>query len=118
MTSRNTSENWSITFANSLNTSHYLKAPIHNSQLNDEIMDIAFVLPKAEKAYPGGLAAMKREYRFGDRVPLSRSWNYKYALDMDGMSYSGRFMALLASKSVPVKATLYKEFWTDWIEPW
>ncbi|KAJ3726823.1 hypothetical protein C8R42DRAFT_573612, partial [Lentinula raphanica] len=35
-------------------------------------------------------------------------WKYKYLLDLDGMSYSGRFMAFLASDSVPVKSTLMR----------
>jgi hypothetical protein len=81
-------------------------------------MDVAFVSPKAAQAYPGGLAAMKRDHRFGDFVPLGKHWSYKYLLDLDGMSYSGRFFALLASGSVPLKSTIYEEFWTDWIEPW
>ncbi|KAJ3759426.1 hypothetical protein EV360DRAFT_69506 [Lentinula raphanica] len=34
------------------------------------------------------------------------------------MSYSGRFMAFLASDSVPVKSTVYEEYFSDWIEPW
>nr|GAT43851.1 predicted protein [Mycena chlorophos] len=37
---------------------------------------------------------------------------------MDGVGYSGRFMALLASDSVPLKATVYDEFFAGWIEPW
>ncbi|KAJ7475275.1 hypothetical protein B0H11DRAFT_2235902 [Mycena galericulata] len=31
---------------------------------------------------------------------------YKYLLDLDGTGYSGRFLAFLASDSVPVKATV------------
>jgi len=34
------------------------------------------------------------------------------------MGYSGRFFAFLASDSVPVKATVYSEFFSDWIQPW
>lgn len=68
--------------------------------------------------YPGGLKAMKEDHRFGDAVPLGKHWSYKYLVDMDGMSYSGRFMAFLASDSVPVKATVYTEYFSDWIQPW
>jgi len=37
---------------------------------------------------------------------------------LDGMSYSGRFLSFLASDSVPVKSSVYEEWFTDWIQPW
>lgn len=83
---------------------------------NAAIMDVAFV--KAVGYYPQGQAALARDHRFDDGVPLGKHWAYKYLLDLDGMSYSGRFMGFLASDSVPVKATVYQEYFSDWIQPW
>nr|GAT49505.1 predicted protein [Mycena chlorophos] len=80
------------------------------SDLNREVMDVAFV-KEAVRIDP-------RHHRIGDSVELGVSWGYKYLLDLDGMGYSGRFMAFLASDSVPVKNTMYDEFFSDWIEPW
>ena len=81
-------------------------------------MDTAFVKAVGDANYPGGLEAMQRDLRLSDAVPLGRHWSYKYLVDLDGMSYSGRFMAYLASDSVAVKATVYKEYFSDWIQPW
>ncbi|KAJ7188971.1 hypothetical protein C8R46DRAFT_879153 [Mycena filopes] len=77
--------------------------------LNAEVMDTAFV----KAVVPIG-----PEHRFGDGAELGMAWGYKYLLDLDGMGYSGHFMAFLASDSVPVKATVYDEFFSGWIEPW
>ncbi|KAF7375354.1 CAP10 domain-containing protein [Mycena sanguinolenta] len=82
---------------------------IYINKLNAEVMDTAFV----KAVVPIG-----SEHRFGDSTELGVAWGYKYLLDLDGMGYSGRFMAFLASDSVPVKATVYDEFFSGWIEPW
>ncbi|KAF9484283.1 hypothetical protein BDN70DRAFT_903771 [Pholiota conissans] len=108
-----------VTFAEPpSSTSSFVSAAVPIGKLNDEVMDAAFVKVVSASSYPGGLAALERDHRFGDSVPLGRHWAYKYLIDMDGMSYSGRFMSFLASDSVPIKSTVYDEFFTDWIEPW
>jgi hypothetical protein len=81
-------------------------------------MDVAFVKPMGDNNYPGGFPGMQRDLRYGDAVSLGQHWAYKYLVDLDGNSYSGRFMAFLASDSVPVKATVYREYYSDWIRPW
>lgn len=108
-----------ITFANPpSSTTQWVSAEILASDLNDEILDAAFVNAVSAESYPGGRVALMRDHRFGDSVPLGAHWAYKYLADLDGMSYSGRFFAFLASDSVPLKATVYEEFFTDWIQPW
>ncbi|KAJ7712685.1 capsular associated protein [Mycena metata] len=87
----------------------YTTVAVPLAQLNAEVMDTAFV----KSVVPVG-----REHRFSDAVELGTAWGYKYLLDLDGMGYSGHFMAYLASDSVPVKATVYDEFFSGWIEPW
>ncbi|KAJ7231415.1 hypothetical protein B0H12DRAFT_1205072 [Mycena haematopus] len=87
----------------------YTTVPIPLAALNADVMDTAFV----KAVVPVGA-----EHRFGDSTELGVAWGYKYLLDLDGMGYSGRFMAFLASDSVPVKATVYDEFFSGWIEPW
>lgn len=110
--------NRTITFADPPTTTHYVAAPVPIASLNSEIMDTAFVKVTDHLNYPGGLEAMRRDHRFGDAVPLGKHWSYKYLIDMDGMGYSGRFMAFLASDSVAMKATVYQEYFSDWIQPW
>jgi hypothetical protein len=108
-----------ITFADPPSSaSHFVAAPVSVGTLNEEIMDAAFVKAVAANSYPGGLKALEADHRFADSVPLGRHWAYKYLIDLDGMSYSGRFMSFLASDSVPIKSTVYDEFFTDWIQPW
>ena len=99
-------------------TYNYAAAAVPVAKLNDEIMDAAFVKAVASESYPGGQVALERDYRFDETVPLGRHWSYKYLIDMDGMSYSGRFLAFLASDSVPLKSTVYEEYFSDWIQPW
>ncbi|KAF8879824.1 glycosyltransferase family 90 protein [Infundibulicybe gibba] len=110
--------NRTITFADPPTTTNYVSAPVPIAELNDAIMDTAFVKALSPESYPGGLKALMEDHRFGDSVPLGKHWSYKYLVDLDGMSYSGRFMAFLASDSVPVKSTIYDEFFSDWIQPW
>ncbi|KAJ3517360.1 hypothetical protein NMY22_g13981 [Coprinellus aureogranulatus] len=110
------SNNTRVVTYNPPNATHWESIEMPISTLNDDIMDTAFV--KVSGLYPGGLSALMEKHRFSEPVPLGKHWSYKYLVDLDGMSYSGRFMAFLASDSVPIKATVYSEFFSDWIEPW
>ncbi|KAL0566423.1 hypothetical protein V5O48_015589 [Marasmius crinis-equi] len=104
--------------SSSSSSSGYVSAKVNIGSLNTEMIDAAFVKATGIESYPGGLKAMMKDHRFGESVPLGRHWSYKYLLDLDGMSYSGRFMAFLASDSVPIKNTVYEEFFSEWIQPW
>lgn len=46
------------------------------------------------------------------RIEMSKMYNSKYLPDVDGNSYSGRYWGFLLSTSLPIKATIYKE-WHD-----
>ncbi|KAG6883418.1 hypothetical protein C0993_006279 [Termitomyces sp. T159_Od127] len=102
MASDNSSTPHTITFASPTPGSdipQYTSATLPLSVLNDAIMDTAFTKAVSPESYPGGLDALTAAHRFGDAVPLGRHWAFKYLMDMDGMGYSGRFMAFLASDS-------------------
>ncbi|KAF9531212.1 hypothetical protein CPB83DRAFT_849569 [Crepidotus variabilis] len=119
LASDNSTATRDVTFADPpSSTTEFVTAEVPVGQLNENIMDAAFVKAVSANAYPGGLTALQRDHRFGDSVPLGTHWSYKYLIDLDGMSYSGRFLAFLASDSVPIKSTVYDEFFTDWIQPW
>jgi Glycosyl transferase family 90 len=45
-------------------------------------------------------------------IPMSRQFEYKYLPDIDGNSFSGRYRAFVKSTSLPIKATIYRE-WHD-----
>jgi hypothetical protein len=118
MASDASDENRTITFADPPASSRYIAAKVPIMSLNDEIMDVAFVKPMGEHHYPGGLEAMMFDHRFGSAVALGEHWAYKYLVDLDGNSYSGHFMGFMASDSAVLKATVYREYFTDWIQPW
>ncbi len=118
MASQTGSNNRTVTFEDPPSSSRYVSVPVSAGKLNEDIMNVAFTKATNPEAYPGGLTELVKDHRFGDAVWLGYNWKYKYIMDLDGMSYSGRFMAFLASDSVPVKATMYKEFYSDWIQPW
>ncbi|TLS29089.1 hypothetical protein PpBr36_01385 [Pyricularia pennisetigena] len=48
----------------------------------------------------------------------SRPFRYKFVLDVDGNSYSGRFYRFLASHSCPLKASIFREWHDDRLVPW
>jgi len=81
-------------------------------------MDVAFVSSVDNDHYPGGLTQQVLDHRFDDAVVLSDYWAHKYILDLDGMSYSGKFFAFLGSDSAVIKSGVYQEFFSDWIQPW
>jgi Glycosyl transferase family 90 len=45
-------------------------------------------------------------------IHMSRQFDYKYLPDIDGNSFSGRYRAFVLSTSLPIKATIYRE-WHD-----
>jgi hypothetical protein len=116
MTSDASEANKTITFADPPTTTNFVSAKVPARAVNNDIMDVAFV--KSVGYYPEGREALLRDHRFADAVPLGKHWSYKYLVDVDGMSYSGRFMAFLASDSAVLKTTVYQEYFSDWIQPW
>lgn len=46
------------------------------------------------------------------QISLSEQFKYKYLVDVDGHSFSGRWRAFLQSKSLGIKATIFRE-WHD-----
>ncbi|CAA9956908.1 CAP10 domain containing protein [Pyrenophora teres f. maculata] len=57
-------------------------------------------------------------FKIVDKVPMSEQYKYKLLPDIDGNSFSGRYLAYLRSTSVPIKATIYSEWHDDRIIPW
>ena len=117
MASSHSEENRTVVIPSS-ETSSYTSVSVPIAKLNDEIMDVAFVRLLGWANYPGGRAALRKDHRFDKSVPLGEHWKYKYLVDIDGMGYSGRFLSFLASDSVPIKATVYQEYFSDWLQPW
>lgn len=108
----------SVVFADPPGSDYFISAEVPQHEVNEELMDTAFTKAVGCQGFPGGCNGMSRYYRFASPVPLAEHWKYKYLIDFDGMGYSARAMAFLASGSALVKATVYREFYSDWIQPW
>ncbi|KAJ5220028.1 hypothetical protein N7468_009232 [Penicillium chermesinum] len=96
-----TEEGWEVREANEAEIREYF-----NTYFVD-IQDCDDDCP-AEEAY----------FQVVDHDDQNEAWKYKYLLDMDGHAYSGRFYALLRSKSVPLKVTFFREWHENVLFPW
>ncbi|KAH9266649.1 hypothetical protein BASA83_010455 [Batrachochytrium salamandrivorans] len=63
-------------------------------------------------------ADMRKELDISASEPFETVYNYKYAMDIDGNSFSGRFFRLLESGSLVFKMTIFNEYFERWIVPW
>ncbi|KAF7323933.1 CAP10 domain-containing protein [Mycena kentingensis (nom. inval.)] len=66
---------------------------------------------------------IKAEYgivRAGSEVkaPREEVYRYKYLMDVDGNSFSGRYHGLLKSGSLVFKSTIFTEYFSDWLQPY
>lgn len=57
-------------------------------------------------------------YTLAGGIPMNEMFNYKYLPDVDGNSFSGRYRGFLLSTSLPIKATVYKEWHDTRLIPW
>ncbi|ODV90446.1 glycosyltransferase family 90 protein [Tortispora caseinolytica NRRL Y-17796] len=51
-------------------------------------------------------------------LPPSAQFEHKYLMDVDGNSFSGRFLGFLKSNSLPFKATIFLEWHDSRLVPW
>lgn len=119
-TDYNSTATTTVVFSNSTTYgTQYFAAQVPLKELNQEVTDVAFVKAVYESNYPGGEKGLRKDHRFeNEAVELGTHWRHKYLLDLDGNGYSGKFMALMESESAVVKATIFEEFWADWLQPW
>jgi hypothetical protein len=57
-------------------------------------------------------------YREVEGMKMKDQYRFKFAPDVDGNSFSGRFRGLMMSTSLPIKATVYAEWHDDRLRPW
>lgn len=51
-------------------------------------------------------------------MPMKEEYSYKYLLDLDGNSFSGRYRSFIGSTSLPIKSAIYKEWHDSRLIPW
>ncbi|KAI9885910.1 MAG: hypothetical protein M1823_002283 [Watsoniomyces obsoletus] len=57
-------------------------------------------------------------YQLVKAMPMAEQFRYKYLPDLDGNSFSGRYRGFLRSNSLPIKATIFKEWHDSRLVPW
>lgn len=57
-------------------------------------------------------------FSIAPKMPMAKQYDYKILPDVDGNSYSGRYLSFLRSTSLPLKATLYSEWHDGRLMPW
>ncbi|KAF7309376.1 CAP10 domain-containing protein [Mycena indigotica] len=63
--------------------------------------------------------SIKSEYNItGHKEPREDAYKFKYLLDIDGNSFSGRYLGLLRSGGLVFKSTAFAEFFTPWLIPY
>ncbi|KAL7418191.1 glycosyl transferase family 90-domain-containing protein [Mrakia frigida] len=61
---------------------------------------------------------MEKEYPLGEKQSWQHAYQYKYLFDIDGNTFSGRFIGLLMGGSLVFKSTIWQEFFTPWLKPY
>ncbi|OJJ04003.1 hypothetical protein ASPVEDRAFT_43451 [Aspergillus versicolor CBS 583.65] len=87
----------------------------------DEHADTGFLDLVCSPDYPGAAPHCPYTdpyYTLVAGIPMNEMFNYKYLPDVDGNSFSGRYRGFLLSTSLPIKATVYKEWHDTRLIPW
>ncbi|BGP16345.1 hypothetical protein JCM10213v2_004347 [Rhodosporidiobolus nylandii] len=107
-----------ITVTDENDLMHSVEVP--NYRVNPLFLDTGMVGPAVQCIKEDGTCDKMYEVFQGydKRISFDRASLYKYVLDVDGNSWSGRFRRLMLSNAAVVKATIFPEFWTDWAIPW
>jgi len=95
MTSDQSETTRTVVFADPPGTNNFVSADVPISDLNENMMDVAFTKAVGCTQYPGGCDGMRKDHRFADAVPLGENWRHKYLIDIDGMGYSARLFSLV-----------------------
>lgn len=92
------------------NFSHF-----HPSQFADQHTDVGFVKTMScvpDCSFYDGIWTLKPETTLGEQ------FKYKYLVDVDGHSFSGRWHAFLQSRSLGIKSTIFREWHDSRLIPW
>jgi hypothetical protein len=57
-------------------------------------------------------------YEIKNNMKLEEQYKSKFLPDIDGNSFSGRYLSFLRSTSLPIKATIYSEWHDSRLAPW
>lgn len=109
-------ENWALP------TSQYHLAAQEESRLGEwtgQWADTGFVDLMCENPEPNGTCTYTgAHYNVTPGMRMADQFNRKYLPDIDGNSFSGRYRGFLMSTSLPIKATIFREWHDSRLIPW
>lgn len=116
-TSLSRAENWTETPANfALPSQSYGIKAQDKGRLGEWVGSWANVgftdLMCTDKAEDGSCVYTRDYFSTKQGIKMAQQFEYKYLPDVDGNSFSGRYLGFLRSTSIPIKATLWRE-WHD-----
>ena len=82
----------------------------HPSQFAQDHTDVGFT--ETWGCIPDDCPFYKDVWTLKEGVPIGEQFKNKYLVDVDGHSFSGRWIAFLESKSLGIKSTIFRE-WHD-----
>ncbi|RCI12369.1 hypothetical protein L249_0141 [Ophiocordyceps polyrhachis-furcata BCC 54312] len=84
----------------------------------DDISNVAFTDLFCDYPQDGG--CNYTDFYFDPRLALTLAiqFDYKYLPDIDGNSFSGRYLGFLRSTSLPIKASVWREWHDSRLVPW
>ncbi|KAI8925089.1 glycosyl transferase family 90-domain-containing protein [Entophlyctis helioformis] len=80
------------------------------------LFDVAFT--KITQCDPKDCKDIAKEIPISPPSPFTDVYKYKYVLDIDGNSFSGRYLKLLTSGALVFKMTIFSEFFDRWLVPY
>jgi hypothetical protein len=80
--------------------------------------DISFTNLMCGEDAEEGCPYTSPHFELGSGVTMAEQFQYKYLPDIDGNSFSGRYLGFLRSTSLPIKATLWKEWHDSRLTAW
>ncbi|KAG5926841.1 hypothetical protein E4U42_002919 [Claviceps africana] len=84
----------------------------------DEFADVSFIDLMCTPPQDGQCNYTDFYFEITDGMMLSDQFNYKFLPDIDGNSFSGRYLAFLRSTSLPIKSTIFREWHDSRLVPW
>lgn len=103
-------------------TSQYNLAAQQENRLGEwtgEWADTAFVDLMCNVPEPNGTCNYTTPYyKVTKGMPMADQFDMKYLPDIDGNSFSGRYRGFLMSTSLPIKATIFREWHDSRLVPW
>jgi len=82
------------------------------------LVDVKFSNVVKEISTPEAFEAQFKEFDLAPHEDQQDIWKWKYLLDIDGNGLSGRYSALLKSKSLVFKCAMFREWHDEWLWPW